>query len=152
MRLIALCVLGVLNPCVAGAQALLLEDFAVFRGSSPSESIAQDRAEIVACLQGTRVPQSCVGIVSKACEGEVQACEVREVVVWEHYGFDVYLALRQALGGPDWIDAAHRRIGLEMVARCDAQVLDSAEAVRAACELQEAAGRALALRFALVAP
>jgi len=39
-----------------------------------------------------------------------------------------------------------------MVARCDARLREAGEDALSVCQLREAAGRALDLRFALVAP
>ncbi|MBT8458564.1 MAG: hypothetical protein HKP37_06425 [Boseongicola sp.] len=148
MRFLLILALGFLSPFPVKADALLLEDFAVFQGVSDVSKNATGRAEIVACLQGTKTPRSCIGLLVRSCEDDAVACEAREASIWEHYGYDIYLALRRSLGGPDWIDEAHRRIGAEMVARCETA---SNEAVTS-CQLREAAGRALDLRFALVAP
>jgi len=152
MRLFVIFILGFFGPTAVKADALLLEDFAVFQGASEVSEIAPGRAQIVACLQGTRAPRSCIGAVVQRCDGEAQACEAREASVWEHYGYDIYLALRRSLGGPDWIDEAHARIGSEMVARCEARSRQAGEEALSLCQLREAAGRALDLRFALVAP
>jgi hypothetical protein len=152
MRLFLICALGFLSPVVARADALLLQDFAVFQGASDVSEIAPGRAQIVACLQGTQAPRSCIGTVVQACDGGTRVCEAQEASVWEHYGYDIYLALRRSLGGPEWIDEAHARIGLEMVARCDARLREAGEDALSVCQLREAAGRALDLRFALVAP
>ena len=152
MRILALCLGAGLSPIAAAADPLSLMDFAVFHGATEVVEQEAARAQIVTCLQGTRTPRSCIGTVVQVCDGSADACVAQEASVWEHYGYDIYLALRRSLGGPDWIDDAHIRIGSEMVARCAAIGLEEGDAALRACEMREAAGRALDLRFALVAP
>ena len=139
-------------PALAKADALSLEAFAVFQGAGDVDGLADTRAQLVQCLQDTRTPRVCIGATVPTCRGESEACETLETKAWEHYGYDVYLALRRALGGPDWIDTAHARIGAEMAARCAGQLSDDGKAAVQVCQLREAAARALDLRFALVAP
>ena len=135
-------------PAAALADELTLEDFAAFEGQFDAEAVDATRAAIVSCLQQTRTPSSCIGVTLVACKADPDECATLEAAAWERFGYDIYLALRTALGGPDWIDAAHTRIGGEMDARCAALTGDAARL----CPVNEAASRAIDLRFALVSP
>ena len=152
MRIWGLVVFFFMVPLVALADVLALEEFAVFQGDVPPEGVPDARAQIVDCLQATRAPRACIGVTVLACEASSEACALVETAVWERLGFDIYLALRAALGGPDWIDTAHLRLGSEMVARCEARGAEAGAGAAEVCRLNEAASRTLDLRFALVAP
>lgn len=141
----------------ATAEPLTLEEFGIVHSEVTAEKAASKRARIVACLQTTREPLGCIGTTLRVCQVTLEACSYQEAAAWEQLGFDIYLELRRALGGPDWIDAAHLRLRAEIVTQCDAEAAVENErlmqrAIRAACYLRGAAGRTLDLRFALVAP
>lgn len=152
MRILIVLALGLIAPVAAKADGLSLEDFAVFQGAQVTNESIAARREVVQCLQTTKTPRICIGATVPACPDAIEVCETREVTVWEHYGHDVYLALRRALGGPAWIDEAHLRLGGEMRQRCVRRTAEAGAAAGRVCALREAAGRALDLRFALVAP
>jgi len=151
-RLLIVLWFGLLGPGFAKADALLLEEFAVFQSEIGQAAATSVRRQIVLCLQMTSEPRTCIGASVQACDGVFEECAIVEAAAWERFGYDLYLELRRALGGPEWIDTAHARIGTEILARCEARVLEAGEASRHVCQLSEAAGRALDLRFALVAP
>ena len=137
-----------LLPLAVAAQELTFEDFAAFEGQFDAAAVDPARAAIVTCLQSTRTPSSCVGVTLATCDAGASACATLEAAAWERFGYDIYLALREALGGPDWIDTSHARIGGEMDARCAGLSGDAARL----CPVKEAAARAIDLRFALVSP
>ncbi len=141
------CFLALL-PLAVAAEELTLEDFAAFEGQFDVATVDPARAAIVACLQSTRTPSSCIGVTLATCDTDASNCARLEAAAWEWFGYDMYLALREALGGPVWIDAAHARIGEEMDARCADLSGDAARL----CPVKEAAARAIDLRFALVSP
>ncbi len=157
LRFAALMIMFGLAPQLAMSEPLSYADFAAFPEEASFSTKAEARGNIVSCLKATRTPNLCLGVTLPACDSVPVVCQLREASTWDALGHDIYLRMRMALGGADWLDAAHVRISGEMRASCEAQAKAQSgraaqEAAFASCAMSTAMQRTLDLRLALVAP